>query len=883
MARWSVLLGAVCLVLACVTPVREARSQAATAPVVELRFDGNLADAVDPKRELKAQGTLAFAEGRAGKALLLDGRSWIDTGFLQSRLGNEFTLECWVLPDGRQNAYADIFGNHTSDGSGVVLQQNDANTNEFSASFGAGGRWVTTSAVPLAAANWQHVALVKTKSELQFFLNGVLVASEQDAAPAKPSTMPIGVGLGYADPARCFRGRIDDFRIWNKALADFSHAGIDPAVAKQTRGILLDAAPRAAAGPAVQSWVLETDDTRLRLGIDDQGRPAVYELAGSTAGRNWTVRPVAFPLLSEIEVAGQRKSLDLRFREAKVEDRDGRSVSLVFASSDPPLELVSQWQAHPGPGPVRHVLRAVNRGSATVTIGEQPTFDLDLAGAAAVWSIHSDGGTPDPVGIYRQPLDQPGRRHTIKTTPNGDFIPYAVFEAKEHGVYLGLEWSFCRIETVTLEGTPGSVRVRAGNRSDLRMPLQPGESCEIRPGFIGAFRGDLDDAGNRLRRWLYRHALPTVLHDPGYPKVQWNAFGATGKTPGSWDPVESKFYPLVDAIAPLGYEEVMIDVGWWEGNEPDSDREDWPSGMRKAAEHAHAKGLRFGLYWTDNLDMALPAAQRQRAARIARLFREHQADMWRSDSTRGEVIGHSFASTRGFYAMVDRLAAEIPNFQWENCCSGGRLKDFGVMRRTTKVFNSDTYSTLHVRQAFYDSSHVVHPIQIEGHLGSVDGKLRPRGVAAMRFAFRSASLGAPEWFLDSPSGGNGCEPWSSEEKDAIRACVETYKTKIRPLLHTADVYHILPRPDGKRWDGLEYFDPASGRGVVYLFKPAAEPATEKIRFRGLDPLKTYRLVFADGSNPAQTLSGKLLLDQGIVVRLDGAEASELVLFEAVEK
>ena len=610
------------------------------------------------------------------------------------------------------------------------------------------------------------------------------------------------------------------------------------------------------------------------------------ELSCPATGWNWIAKPVAFGLWPHADVAGQRQTLRWRLAEAALNESDGQKLTLRFACDAPALEAVSKWHARPGPGPVHHSLTIRNRSDQPVTIGEQPTFDLDLAGAAAMWSFHSDGITPDPVGVYRQPLamEPPGRRYSVRTVPTGEFIPYVVLEAKEpHGVYMGLEWSCCRIEAVTLAGDASpAVRVRAGNRGDLRAELAPGESCEIRPGFIGAYRGDLDDAGNRLRRWLARYRVPEILRqDPSYPKVQWNAFGATGKTPGSWDPVEKKYYPLIDDIAPLGFEEVMIDVAWWEGNEPDSDPVDWAAGMKQAADYAHDKGLRFGLYWTDNLDMADPAASRQRANRITRLFREYHADMWRSDCTRGEVIGASFAATRGFYEMVDTLAKEIPGFQWENCSGGGRIKDYGAMSRAVKIFNSDTYSALHVRQAFYDSSYAFPPMQLEGHLGSTDGRFRPRGVAGMKFAFRSMSMGAPEWFLDAPNGGNGSEPWTQEEKDTVKACVATYKAKLRPLVREADLYHILPRPDGRGWDGIQYYDPAAGKGVVYLFKPAAEPARESIRFKGLDAQAMYRVSFEDGTQPPSVKSAAELMDPGLTVTLQGEEASELIFFEAV--
>jgi alpha-galactosidase len=375
--------------------------------------------------------------------------------------------------------------------------------------------------------------------------------------------------------------------------------------------------------------------------------------------------------------------------------------------------------------------------------------------------------------------------------------------------------------------------------------------------------------------------MPEIVRkDAGYPKVQWNAFGATGDKPGSWNCVEAKYYPLVDEIAPLGFEEVMIDVGWWEGGhrlgtEPESDPVDWPSGMAKAAEHAHKAGLRFGLYWRKEEEMASAEGRQRRMAHVKRFFEEYKADMWRSD---GGVVKASYADVKGFYAVVDQLRTELPNFKWENCSGGGHIKDFGAMRRAVKIFLTDTYDPTSVRKVFYDASFCFPAAQLMGCVG----KLRPKGPAGMRFAFRSGSLGAPEWFIDAPGGRNGGPPWTDDEKAAVKAAVATYKTKIRPLVRNADLYHILPRPDGKNWDGIQYFDPGAKKGVVYLFKPGAAADTITLKLRGVEPGRRYRVTFEDGSNPTVEKTGEELA-KGMEVTLKGAPVSELAWIEEINK
>ena len=154
----------------------------------------------------------------------------------------------------QQNTYADIFGNHISGSEGFVLQQNGGQINEFTASCGVAGGGVMTPIVQLTAGRWQHVALVKTRTELRVYLNGVQLVAQPAPGAAVPSPLSIRVGLGFNGAGRCFRGLIEGFRIWNRAFAKFDHAGIDPAAAQETRSQYLDDTPRPAAGAAVRSW-----------------------------------------------------------------------------------------------------------------------------------------------------------------------------------------------------------------------------------------------------------------------------------------------------------------------------------------------------------------------------------------------------------------------------------------------------------------------------------------------------------------------------------------------------------------------------------------------------------------------------------------------------
>ena len=104
---------------------------------------------------------------------------------------------------------------------------------------------------------------------------------------------------------------------------------------------------------------------------------------------------------------------------------------------------------------------------------------------------------------------------------------------------------------------------------------------------------------------------------------------------------------------------------------------------------------------------------------------------------------------------------------------------------------------------------------------------------------------------------------------------------MRPLIRAADLYHVSARPDGVHWDGMEYYSPALGHGVLYAFRGSAPDApTHTFQLRGLDPGGRYSLRFQDRVAPFQgEMTGQALMTEGITVTLAVPLTSELVFFE----
>jgi len=236
-----------------------------------------------------------------------------------------------------------------------------------------------------------------------------------------------------------------------------------------------------------------------------------------------------------------------------------------------------------------------------------------------------------------------------------------------------------------------------------------------------------------------------------------------------------------------------------------------------------------------------------------------------------EAVDVCAAAARGYYEVYDRLRGQHPHLLFEGCNGGSHILDFGYLKRVHFFQVDDTYEPLGNRQAFYDVSHAVPPAMI---MQWVADKAPGPSVANFKYMLRSGMAGTCTVLQNTIR-------WPPDKREAAKALFRAYTTTLRPLIVSATLYRVLPRPDGKRWDGVQYHDPRSGQGALLVFRPDSDETTQSIRLRGLERDQTYRVTAADGSMTGATCRGEALMTQGLQVTLPEKFSSDCVTIERV--
>ncbi|MBB6670812.1 GH36 C-terminal domain-containing protein [Cohnella nanjingensis] len=647
-----------------------------------------------------------------------------------------------------------------------------------------------------------------------------------------------------------------------------------------------------------QEWSLNTDDTSLTLAVRDN-RPIVLAIKNAEQGWNWIAEPVVMPLLDKVYVGTKDYNPDWSFKGAKVDKSDGTKVTLRFESTKPKLELESVWQARPGAGPVEQSATILNKTGRDITYQHSDVVSADFsvrsdkAATVTRFSRSSMQSNTDRVGfntgVFKETLSEYSNVQSIVSNdffPNEYVLPFEMLDVSgEHGLYFGYVWDFglysnrtygdpLQIHNLFFLGQKGSITEAAGKKLNV-------------PGmFFGAYKGDIDAGSNKMKKWFWNYKItPTLKANANEPLTE---FGIDLYTEGelsdflsrnslaSWgvELIKEDAYYTTDGVPPgspyaNGQPQPNYDpfFGWaWT-----PDPEKWPNGMT-LGKMAHENGVKLSIYLGnrfEHADLATQAGRDKQKKALLERFDDWQFDYWRSDMEYEEPL--NYLSHEGFLEVLDDMIAQRKGFRWENCSSGGSKKSFDLLQRQTIMTTEDSGggpdSVINYRKAYYANSYMINPVQLKDDNGE-----NISGDAWLLYQMRTGFLGA--WMY----GGDYSSNEAAHVLELYKKHVDLYRTKQRPILRGADVYHILPIPDGKSWDGMQFFNEGLNKGSVLLFKPGEdEPDSKVIKLKGLDRDATYTLTFQDRIEQNTSMTGAELMDEGInVTKLTGAYASEII-------
>lgn len=704
---------------------------------------------------------------------------------------------------------------------------------------------------------------------------------------------------------------------------------------------LAAAASSLAFGPAKAKGQLSTSDVTVKATAFSD-RIVLTTLSDRTGTRNWAT-PTAdgTRLVSFAIVDGRTIPLRWRFQAVR-ESKPNRTLTFTFACSSPKLLAKSEWSAAKTSGAIEETLSIINRSGKAVTLPLQHslawTFQRIPGHALESWWIEKAAGGASATGVHANPVGADFHQ-TVMSEPyvsdqraysqnwkDRDAIPWVSVRDKKtnSGWYAGIEFS----GRVSLDLQPNGknaigaelgIAAEPKGSPEFRTIVQPGETYALPTVFVGCFKGEVEDGCNQMKHWV-DSALRPKAADSRYPLLTLNSWG-------SGMGIDEKLaYDMSHQAADLGIEQFHIDAGWFRGvGDWRPNPAKFPHGLAIVANQVHALGLKFGLWvgWTQggidpdaedrqmvlnvhapdriswfaqnyaadwkpadfvgaDLCLSDPHATKWCIDLLTRVVKDYHLDMLEHDqrmivadcvqtghphtASHGDI---AYRAALGYYKVYDAIRKEYPNLLFEDCVNGGRMVDYGAAKRVHYFSIVDSYAPLANREAIYDVTYVIPPAMCECYVCAVPWK----NIGEFRYMLRSGLMG---WcsIMQDP------DTWTPEQHAVAKREFAIYKTKLRPLIRNGDLYHVSERPDGVRWDGMQYVSRDKKDGVLYAFRGTTGEAQHTFVLKGLDPKKRYRVHFEDPGQSDQTVLGADLMSRGVVVMLADPNASQLVFTTA---
>ncbi|MBQ6809232.1 MAG: alpha-galactosidase, partial [Clostridia bacterium] len=497
----------------------------------------------------------------------------------------------------------------------------------------------------------------------------------------------------------------------------------------------------------------------------------------------------------------------------------------------------------------------------------------------------------DGTGIYSKLISEMRKMPvSIKTSTDdssGDsLLAEYINRNNNNGLFYAFEWTSGSIKVVDNKDNTIEVSIHMdGNGMIPYFSTEiPGKETFYIPAvYVMPYEGSVDEGSNIFKNWFFDcKVVPTLRDNPAEPftqidiqmsaedaaaanidsmKYEYGWWSGVGFGSGLGNPYESSWVMFADGLDSPNWtysdlvargEELdsyglnltmyilLHDSTDYEGNPTDQYGELNSLTHPEWFSHELSHGNKL-------VDLGNEAAVDFVKTKLSGFFNNTHADTWRTDfqpivamsnqKNRHDAMGSDvqYWATVGFGEVLDHLYETVDGFRYECCDGGGKSKDLYIATKAVVINVEDSANYLSMRAAFYDSSYVIHPAQLqipcntdsfnpdnETYFFPVipepvvdEGETYDFYSAVQDMGFRTTIMGVPHW-----------APWSGQVKaDYYKKYCDMYELKVRPLVREAELYHILPRPDGVNWDGMMYADPDSEneiKGLVFLFKPSEQ-------------------------------------------------------------
>lgn len=166
-------------------------------------------------------GPTRTTAGKYGGALTFDGvNDWVTVANASTlNLTTGMTLEAWVYPTVTLTGWQSLLTKEMSGNSAYIIYANIVPSNQTNMGIMIGSTEYILVGGPRPAANvWTHIAVTYDGAMMRFYINGTQTATQARTGSIVSSTGPLRIG-GNSMWGEYFTGRIDDVRVYNRALS----------------------------------------------------------------------------------------------------------------------------------------------------------------------------------------------------------------------------------------------------------------------------------------------------------------------------------------------------------------------------------------------------------------------------------------------------------------------------------------------------------------------------------------------------------------------------------------------------------------------------------------------------------------------------------------